>query len=254
MPSRMGVQGSFPLRDRQVAPLRRIRDAQAPVTLIITTGSGQPCVPGLPPPPFAPRRGGPLGVSEQVHPVVCPGFLFEMPRIDIPGVQVGDDRQQGIHTVRSLAADDEQDQQDDDDNHEDSTQADVHIRLPSLRCAGTASGHSRRRRRHIRCDRTRIIITITHIRSRISTRRRSDSEVAADGVTVIRRALTVNRRGNAFVSHHLPFPLPAAGGVFGGFLNGGFAPGNGGFHPFAFASSAADCGGFFFPATVSRLP
>src|ERR1035441_7882374 len=123
-----------------------------------------------------------------------------------------------------------------------------------LRGAGTASGHRRRRCRHIRRDRTRISITVTHIRSRISTRRRSRGEVAGDRVTVIRRALTVNHRGNTLVSHHLPFPLPAAGGAFGGAVSGGFAPANGGFPPFAFASSAADCGGFFFPATVSSQP
>src|ERR1035438_7882440 len=107
----------------------------------------------------------------------------------------------------------------------------------SLRGAGTASGHSRRRCRHIRRDRTRISITVTHVRSRISTRRRSRGEVAGDRVTVIRRALTVNHRGNTLVSHHLPF-LPAGAG-FGGTLNGGFAPGDGGFHPLALPSSAA---------------
>src|ERR1039458_5810644 len=96
----------------------------------------------------------------------------------------------------------------------------------SLRGAGTASGHRRRRCRHIRRDRTRIVITVTHIRRRISTRRRSRGEMGGDGVTVIGRALTVNRRGNTLVSHHLPF-LPAGAG-FGGGFNGGFAPGNGG--------------------------
>src|ERR1035438_10002027 len=37
-----GDRDRFPLRDRQVAPLRRIRDAQVPVTLIIASANRLP--------------------------------------------------------------------------------------------------------------------------------------------------------------------------------------------------------------------
>src|ERR1035438_4607522 len=84
-----GYRDRFPLRDRQVAPLRRIRDAQVPVRFIIASANRLPWA----------RR------------------LADASQAD-----------------RSLAADDEQDQQDDDNNHDDSTQTDVHIRLPSSAC------------------------------------------------------------------------------------------------------------------------